>query len=60
MSPVFHGKPDDVAAAVLADPGMAAADELVLFLPPAFSPEENIRLLTDMARHVAPELGWSS
>jgi alkanesulfonate monooxygenase SsuD/methylene tetrahydromethanopterin reductase-like flavin-dependent oxidoreductase (luciferase family) len=58
MSPVFHGAPDDVVAAVLADPGIAAADELVLFLPPAFTREENLRLLTDMAHHVAPALGW--
>ena len=58
MSPVFHGEPDAVAAAVRADPGIAAADELVLFLPPAFTLEENLRLLTDMAQHVAPALGW--
>jgi alkanesulfonate monooxygenase SsuD/methylene tetrahydromethanopterin reductase-like flavin-dependent oxidoreductase (luciferase family) len=58
MSPVFHGDPDQVTAAVLADPGLTAADELVLFLPPAFGLEENVQLLTDMAHHVAPHLGW--
>ena len=58
MSPVHHGDPDAVTAAVLADPGLAAADELVLFLPPAFGLAENRRLLTDLAETVAPALGW--
>jgi len=31
----------------------------VLFLPPAFGVAENVRLLTDLARTVAPALGWS-
>ena len=59
MSPVHHGSPDDVLRAVLDDPGLSAADELVLFLPPAFGLSDNITLLTDLARHVAPELGWA-
>jgi alkanesulfonate monooxygenase SsuD/methylene tetrahydromethanopterin reductase-like flavin-dependent oxidoreductase (luciferase family) len=59
MSPAHHGDPDAVTAAVLADPGLAAADELVLFLPPAFGLAENVRLLTDLAKTVAPALGWS-
>ncbi|MGA0540541.1 LLM class flavin-dependent oxidoreductase [Neotabrizicola sp. VNH66] len=59
ISPVFHGAPDQVAAAVLADPGIALADELVLFLPPGFGLPQNIRLLTDLAETVAPALGWS-
>ncbi|WP_020416046.1 LLM class flavin-dependent oxidoreductase [Amycolatopsis sp. ATCC 39116] len=58
MSPVFHGTPDEVTEAVLADPGLAAAEEIVLFLPPAFGLAENVRLLTDAARTVAPNLGW--
>ena len=58
MSPVHHGDPDTVTKSVLADPGLAAADEIVLFLPPAFSLPENVRLLTDVAATVAPALGW--
>jgi alkanesulfonate monooxygenase SsuD/methylene tetrahydromethanopterin reductase-like flavin-dependent oxidoreductase (luciferase family) len=58
MSPVYHGDPDEVAAAVLADPGLSVADEIVLFLPPAFSLGENVRLLDDLAQTVAPSLGW--
>ncbi len=59
ISPVFQGTPDEVTEAVLADPGLAAADELVLFLPPAHGLQENIRVLRDLAETVAPHLGWS-
>jgi alkanesulfonate monooxygenase SsuD/methylene tetrahydromethanopterin reductase-like flavin-dependent oxidoreductase (luciferase family) len=59
MSPVYHGDPDAVAQAVLADPGLAAADELVLFLPPAFGLAQNVRLLTDLAQTIGPVLGWT-
>jgi alkanesulfonate monooxygenase SsuD/methylene tetrahydromethanopterin reductase-like flavin-dependent oxidoreductase (luciferase family) len=59
MSPVYHGDPDAVAQAVVADPGLAAADELVLFLPPAYGLAENVRLLTDVAQTIAPALGWT-
>jgi alkanesulfonate monooxygenase SsuD/methylene tetrahydromethanopterin reductase-like flavin-dependent oxidoreductase (luciferase family) len=58
VSPVFHGDPAAVAEAVAADAGIAAADELALFLPPEFGLEQNVRLLTDMAQAVAPALGW--
>lgn len=58
ISPVHHGTPDAVTAAVLADPGLSAADELVLFLPPAFRLAENVQVLTDLAREVGPGLGW--
>nr|WP_285608512.1 LLM class flavin-dependent oxidoreductase [Actinokineospora globicatena] len=59
ISPVFHGTPDQVTEAVLADPGLTEADDLVLFLPPAFTLPENARLLADLANTVAPALGWS-
>jgi alkanesulfonate monooxygenase SsuD/methylene tetrahydromethanopterin reductase-like flavin-dependent oxidoreductase (luciferase family) len=58
MSPVYHGEPNAVIDAVLSDVGMSAADELVLFLPPSFELDENVRLLTDLAETVAPSLGW--
>jgi alkanesulfonate monooxygenase SsuD/methylene tetrahydromethanopterin reductase-like flavin-dependent oxidoreductase (luciferase family) len=58
VSPVHHGTPDEVTESVLADPGLSAADELVLFLPPAFGLAQNVRLLTDLAGEVAPALGW--
>jgi hypothetical protein len=48
-----------VIEAVLGDAGLAVADELVLFLPPAFGLAENVRLLRDLADTVAPALGWT-
>ncbi|MDB5666307.1 LLM class flavin-dependent oxidoreductase [Cypionkella sp.] len=59
ICPVYHGTPDQVVQAVLTDPGLAAADELVLFLPPAFNLEQNRRLLADLAQTVAPNFGWT-
>jgi alkanesulfonate monooxygenase SsuD/methylene tetrahydromethanopterin reductase-like flavin-dependent oxidoreductase (luciferase family) len=59
ISPVFQGTPDQVIEAVFNDPGLSSADELVLFLPPAFGLSENIRLLSDLAETVAPSLGWA-
>lgn len=59
ISPVFQGTPDQVIEAVFNDPGIAAADEVVLFLPPAHGLEENVRLLADLATTVAPAFGWS-
>jgi len=60
ISPVFQGKADEVIEQIFSDPGLAAADELVLFLPPAFGLPENIRLLTDFVTTVAPSLGWQA
>ncbi len=60
ISPVFQGTPDQVIEAVFNDPGLAAADEVVLFLRPAFGLSENERLLRDLAETVAPALGWSA
>ncbi|MBW9088806.1 LLM class flavin-dependent oxidoreductase [Rhizobium wenxiniae] len=59
ISPVFQGTPDQVIEAVFNDPGLAAADEIVLFLPPGFGLAENLRLLADLAQTVAPAFGWS-
>jgi alkanesulfonate monooxygenase SsuD/methylene tetrahydromethanopterin reductase-like flavin-dependent oxidoreductase (luciferase family) len=59
ISPVFQGTPDQVVEAVFDDLGLAAADEIVLFLPPAFDLSENVRLLTDLSETVAPGFGWS-
>ena len=59
VSPVFHGPPEQVTDAILGDEGLQAADELVLFLPPAFGLAENRQLLTDFAQTVAPRLGWA-
>ena len=60
ISPVFHGTPDEVTEAVLRDPGLSAADEIVLFLPPGFGLSDNLRILADFRDHVARNLGWAA
>jgi hypothetical protein len=57
ISPIFHGDPDEVAAAVPADPGLTAADEVVPFFPSAFGLGENVRLLTDPTHTAESALG---
>jgi alkanesulfonate monooxygenase SsuD/methylene tetrahydromethanopterin reductase-like flavin-dependent oxidoreductase (luciferase family) len=49
ISPVYHGTPEAVAEAVLADPGLALADELILFLPPGFALAQTLPLLAEFA-----------
>lgn len=60
MSPVHHGWPGQVVEQLLVDPSVALSDELIAFLPPAFSLADNIRLLTDIATQVAGSLGWAA
>ncbi|MDQ1130544.1 LLM class flavin-dependent oxidoreductase [Microbacterium sp. SORGH_AS_0888] len=56
MSPAIHGEPARIVDTLLADVALAEADELIAFLPPAFGPDENARLLEDIATHVIPAL----
>lgn len=49
---------DDAGPAQGLRDGLAAADEIVLFLPPAFGPDGNVALITDLATTVTPVLGW--
>ncbi|MFJ6652146.1 LLM class flavin-dependent oxidoreductase [Microbacterium sp. NPDC091313] len=57
MSPAIHGTPARVVDALLADPAVAEADELIAFLPPEFGLDESTRLLADIAEHILPALG---
>lgn len=59
MSPALHGEPERVVEALLGDPAVQEADDLICFLPPAFGLEENLRLIGDIAETVARHLGWS-
>jgi alkanesulfonate monooxygenase SsuD/methylene tetrahydromethanopterin reductase-like flavin-dependent oxidoreductase (luciferase family) len=59
MSPALHGEPERVAEALLGDPAVQEADDLICFLPPSFGLEENRRLIADIAETVAPQLGWT-
>lgn len=58
VSQTIHGEPEAVAEALLADPAVALADELIAFLPPAFDLEHNRRLIEEIAEMAAGRLGW--
>lgn len=58
LCPVYHGDPDEVLAAAQADVALALADELMIWLPPNFTPEQCRELLENIATHLAPDLGW--
>lgn len=59
MSPALHGEPQRVVEALLSDPAVREADDLICFLPPAFGLDQNRRLIADIAETVAPHLGWT-
>ncbi len=58
VSNSIHGEPEAVAEALLSDPAVALADELIAFLPPAFDLEHNRRLIEEIAEMAAARLGW--
>ncbi|MGO3884652.1 MAG: LLM class flavin-dependent oxidoreductase [Mycetocola sp.] len=52
-----YGRPDDIAAALAADPAVALSTELLVSFPPAVpSLDEHLRLLRDTAEQVWPRL----
>lgn len=58
VTPVLRGTPDEVVAQLRADLAVQASDQLILFLVPEYDVDQNIRILEDVAAHVAPALGW--
>lgn len=59
LTPVLRGSPEQVVASVRADAAFSVSNHLILFLVPEFDVEQNIRVLEDVAAHVAPALGWT-
>ena len=58
-APDLVGPSDELAAALLADPAVQAADELAIALPAGLPAGDLARILTDVAEHLGPALGWS-
>jgi alkanesulfonate monooxygenase SsuD/methylene tetrahydromethanopterin reductase-like flavin-dependent oxidoreductase (luciferase family) len=58
VSQTIHGEPAAVAEALLSDPAVALADELIAFLPPAFDLQHNRRLIEEIAEMADARLGW--
>lgn len=59
MSPVIIGDPAAIVDYLLSDAAVAAAGELMIFLPPGFDHRDNLELIETIALHVAPHLGWA-
>jgi hypothetical protein len=53
------GTSEEITQALHADPVLAEVTELQLELPYAFAHEEYQQILSDVARSIAPRLGWS-
>ncbi|CCE74569.1 LLM class flavin-dependent oxidoreductase [Clavibacter nebraskensis] len=58
-APDLVGPSDELAAALLADPAVQAADELAIALPAGLPAGDRARILTDVAERLGPALGWS-
>jgi hypothetical protein len=52
------GTSEEIATALYADAGFREVTEVAFALPFSFEPEDYVQILTDMAQHLAPALGW--
>ncbi len=55
----YVGEPDRLAEELAADTAVQAADTLLLTVPNQLGVEFNAKLLGNVARHIAPSLGWN-
>ncbi|MFH9863883.1 LLM class flavin-dependent oxidoreductase [Streptomyces sp. NPDC017202] len=55
----FIGEPDAIVENLRKDEAVAAADTLLVTIPNLLGVTENLRLLDNIAEHVAPAIGWS-
>jgi hypothetical protein len=55
----YVGEPDRLAEELAADTAVQAADTLLLTVPNQLGLEFNAKLLGNVARYIAPVLGWS-
>lgn len=54
----YAASPDELIEQLKADPAIAAADTLLLTIPNQLGFEENLSIISNFAKYVAPELGW--
>jgi alkanesulfonate monooxygenase SsuD/methylene tetrahydromethanopterin reductase-like flavin-dependent oxidoreductase (luciferase family) len=52
------GTSEEIATALYADPGFREVKEVAFALPFTFEPDDYVQILTDMAQHLGPTLGW--
>jgi alkanesulfonate monooxygenase SsuD/methylene tetrahydromethanopterin reductase-like flavin-dependent oxidoreductase (luciferase family) len=54
----YLGTSDEIATALYSDAGFREVTEVAFALPFSFGPEDYVQILTDMAQHLGPALGW--
>lgn len=54
----YAGEPDQLIEQLRADAAVASADTLMLTIPSQMGVDLNLRILQNVAEHVAPALGW--
>ena len=54
----YVGEPDTIAAELAADEAVREADTVLFTVPNQLGVEFNARILTTIARHIAPAVGW--
>lgn len=59
FAPDLVGSSAQIADALHAHAGYQAVDEVVFALPFSFEADDYTQILTDIARHLGPQLGWS-
>ncbi|KYH45181.1 LLM class flavin-dependent oxidoreductase [Branchiibius sp. NY16-3462-2] len=59
FSPDLIGTSSQLAEQLSAHAGYQEVDEVVFALPFSFEHEDYVQILTDMAQHLGPALGWS-
>ena len=52
------GTSDEIASALRAHAGFREVDEVAFALPFSFEHDDYVQILTDMATHLGPALGW--
>ncbi|CAN5221644.1 LLM class flavin-dependent oxidoreductase [soil metagenome] len=58
FSPDYVGTSDELADQLFAHAGFQRADEIAFALPFAFGEDDYTQIITDMAEHLGPKLGW--
>lgn len=59
FSPDYVGPADELADQLFAHAGFQRADEVTFALPFTFEPADYTQIITDLAHHLGPALGWT-
>ncbi len=59
FSPDYVGTSDELADALFGHAGFRRADEIAFALPFTFDEDDYVQIVTDMAEHLGPRLGWT-